>query len=184
LREEIKREMSDFWDSRYLISLVKEEVQSSSIEVDEAIHFPKEEGQYFLRITSQSGEKYPSSLDSGQAKIFVIKSGLENIYVGYASESMLTRLSQGLTDSFGKYFVKEGEFESEELDLFIFEFPLLVDNTKTETRNYYQSIQSELIYLIKSETGKWPTLQKQINVSNLNAEEAGEIAREMFEKVK
>lgn len=127
--------MSDFWNSHYLISLIKGEDQYPIIALNDAAPFPKKEGQYFFRFTSQSEKKYLSSLDSGQAKIFVIKSGFEYIYVGYASESMLTRLSQGLTDSFGKYFVKEGGFESEELDLFIFEFPLLVDNTKTETRN-------------------------------------------------
>ena len=176
--------MSDFRDSHYLISLIKEDVQYPFTEGGEATDFSKEEFQYFFRITDQSEEKSLSNLESGQPKIFVIKSGIKYIYVGYASESIFPRLSNGLAESLGKAFIKEEEFESEELDLFIFEFVLFADYTKTETRNYYQSIQSELIYLIKSETGKWPALQKQINVSNLNVKEAREIAKEMFEKIK
>ncbi len=176
--------MNDFWNSNYLISFIKEEVQRPIFKVGETTLTPNAESKYLIRITSKSEEQYLSSLESQQAKIFVIKSGSEYIYVGYASDSILTRLSKGLTDSLGNYFVKEGEFESVELDLYVFEFPLLVDYTKTETRSYYQIIQSELIYLIKSETGKWPTLQKHISVSSLNQEKAIKIAREMFEKVK
>ena len=177
--------MSDFWNSRYLISLIRGEDQRWPIvKVDEETDFPKEEFQYFFRIADQSEEKYPSNLESGQPKIFVIKSCIEYIYVGYASESIFSRVSNGLAESLGKAYIKEEEFESEELDLFIFEFVLFADYTKTETRNYYQSIQSELIYLIKSKTGRWPALQKQINVSNMNQNETKEVAEEMFEKIK
>lgn len=175
--------MSDFWSSHYLIFLIKEEVQPPIFKVGEPTEFPKDECLYFLSISSQLDEQETSSLESVQSKIFVIKSGFEYTYVGYASDSILTRLSQGLTDSLGKYFVKEGEFESNELDLFIFEFPLLIDYTKTKARNYYQSIQSELVYLIKSETGKWPTLQRQINTSNDNQGQAKEVALEMLKKM-
>jgi len=173
--------MIDLWVSRYVLTLTKEIYQPPFIKVDDPNLLDKEDVQYLFRISSVEKEEHGSDLESGQAKIFIIKSGNEYLYVGYASGSMFTRLSKGLADSLGKAYVKEGEFESDELDLFVFEFSLLADYSKTETRNHYQSIQSELIYLIKSQTGNWPTLQKQLNVSNDNQEEAREVAEEIFE---
>jgi hypothetical protein len=173
--------MSDFWVSRYLFSLIKKEHQPLFIKVDDPNPTDEEEVQYFFRISSTEEEAHASGLESGQAKIFVIKSGSEYLYVGYASGCMFTRLSKGLADSLGNAYVKEGEFESDELNLFVFEFSLLADYSKTETRNHYQPIQAELIYLIKSQTGNWPILQKQIIISNENQEEAREVAEEIFE---
>jgi hypothetical protein len=68
--------------------------------------------------------------------------------------------------------------------LIVFELVLYPDFSKGETRKHYQSIHSELIYLIKLQTGKWPTLQKQINVCNENQEEAREVAETMIVKLK
>lgn len=114
--------MSDFWVSRYVMTLVKE-IHPPRIFILEGQNPTDEEGvQYLFRITNSDDEGRDSGLTSGQAKIFVIKSGQEFIYVGYASESMLARLSKGLAESLSKTYTMDGVDESQELDLFVFEF--------------------------------------------------------------
>lgn len=172
--------MNNFVDSHYLFFNVKVENRFSFIEETEPDLIVKEADQYFIRISSSKEENHGSGLESGQLKIFVIRSENEIPYVGYASETMYPCITKGLAASMAKEYMKDGEFETKELDLYIFEFLLFADFSKTETRQYYQSIQSELIYLIKAETGTWPILQKQINLWNENQEEAREIAYEMI----
>src|SRR5690554_5234045 len=105
---------------------------------------------YFFGFNSLGEESYNSSLNSGQPKIFVIKAGDEFLYAGYAAGSMVSRFSVDLIVSLGKACIKPAEFESENLDLFVFEFVHFADYSKPDTRHHYQGIQSELIYLIKS----------------------------------
>ncbi|WP_339880605.1 hypothetical protein [uncultured Algoriphagus sp.] len=162
------------------MSIVKDEGQYDIIKTLDLEPFLKEEDRYLINISSSKEENHSSGLESGQPKIFVIKSEKEFSYVGYASESMFPRITKGLAASLAKAYMKDRELETKELDLYIFEFMLFADFSKTETRQYYQSIQSELIYLIKAETGTWPILQKQINLWNENQEEAKEIAYEMI----
>lgn len=173
--------MSDLWVNHYLFSLEKDDGQFCLIKKIEPDTNVKEKDQYFIRVTSTKGGS--SGLESGQPKIFAIKSEDEFTYVGYASGELYSRITRGLADSLAKTYIKNGDFESKELDLYVFEFALFADYSKTETRQYYQSIQSELIFLIKAQTGLWPTLQKQVNLSNDNQNETKEVALEMLEKM-
>lgn len=174
--------MSDFVVSQFIFSLIKVEEQFLLIQEIDSEPILPENDRYFIKILG-TDEGISSGLESEQPKIFVIKSGVKFSYVGYAYESMYPRLTKGLAASLAKAYMKDGEFETKELDLYVFEFIPFADLSKTETRNYYQAIQSELIFLIKAQTGFWPILQKQISISNVNQEEAKKLASEMFEKI-
>lgn len=173
--------MSDLWVNHYLFSLVKDDEQFRLMNEIESATNVKEKDQYFIKVTSTKEES--SGLESGQPKIFVIKSENKFTYVGYSSGELYSRITRGLADSLAKTYIKNGDFETKELDLYVFEFAVFADYSKTETRQYYQSIQSELIFLIKYQTGLWPILQKQVNLSNDNQKDTREIAVEMFEKI-
>jgi hypothetical protein len=94
--------MSDFWVSRYAMTLVKEIHPPLIFNIEIQNTFDKEEVLYFFRITNSDDEGRDSGLTSGQAKIFVIKSGQEFIYVGYASESIYNRLSKSYQNRLAK----------------------------------------------------------------------------------
>ncbi|WP_194973660.1 hypothetical protein [Aquiflexum lacus] len=176
--------MSDFFKSQYVFSLIKGEEKyklTNEMVVQASLH---EKPQYFIRISNAKEEDYTSGLESNQPKIFSIKFKDEFCYVGYAHGPLISRLTQDLAKSIAKAYMKESGFETEELILDVFEFIPFADVSRTETRNFYQSIQSELVFLIKTKTVNWPTLQKQIGLSNHNREDAKKLALEMFETIK
>lgn len=175
--------MNDYSFSLYIFSIVKDDEQFQLIEkIDSEPPLP-ESDRYFIKISSTKEGSYSGGLESEQPKIFVIKSEDDFSYVGYANESMYSRITKDLADTLSGFYLREGEFETKELGLYVFEFIPFADLSKTETRKYYQAIQSELIFLIKAQTGLWPILQKQVSISNANREEVIVLASEMFEKI-
>ncbi|WP_051287064.1 hypothetical protein [Algoriphagus mannitolivorans] len=117
---------------------------------------------------------------SKQPKIYVIQSKNDLLYVGYASQSLITRLKQGFRAS-GKNGYHGYKWKKlEKVDVHVFVFPILADTPAKESRLFFEAIEAELVFQIRTHTGKWPLYQNEIHFNNEFPEEAIRIAGELL----
>jgi len=113
-------------------------------------------------------------------KIYIIKHDEEIIYVGITESLLSSRLRSGLT-AVGKkgYYgypwkILAKRDDSRVLDLFVYLF-----NSKERT----EVIEAEVVYLIRSKTGRWPKYQTEIHFHyDANRKEKG-IARRIYNRI-
>lgn len=92
-------------------------------------------------------------------KLYVIKAKGRVAYVGMACQSLRTRLRQGLQAS-GDHGYHGYKWKAlPEVKLLAWCFPDL-DSAKVE------SIEAELVYLVRHKTGRWPEYQMEIHFKN------------------
>ncbi len=117
-------------------------------------------------------------------KIYILKQNEELVYVGYASQSIGTRLGQGIRANGGNGYHGYKWKQTEELQLLVFVFSQQLKGKKNDADKPYillaEAIEAELVYLIREETGKWPRFQNEIHFNNENLEKAKEIAAEIY----
>lgn len=137
-------------------------------------------GKYFFGIEEMSTGENAKLIRSRHPKIYVIKSELEFLYVGYASQSLITRLNQGFraAGKNGYHGYKWKKLEKVEVHVFV--FPILADTPTKETRLYFEAIEAELVFQIRTFTGKWPLYQNEIHFNNEFTEEAIRITGELL----
>jgi hypothetical protein len=119
-----------------------------------------------------------------QPKIYVIKSENEFLYVGYASQSIITRLGQGFRANGERGYHGYKWKKLNEVELIVFVFPILTDFSTKESRTYFEAIEAELVYQIRTQTWSWPTYQNEIHFNNGSREEILEIAGRIYTKIK
>ena len=108
-------------------------------------------------------------------KLYVVKSGSEITYIGKTTQNKRTRLryglkAQGETGYYG-YMWKD----LTEVEILIWCFP-----NKSEA--YLETIEGELVYLFRKNTGKWPKYQMEIHFHNAVTDEL-EIAQSIYEEI-
>jgi len=104
--------------------------------------------------------------DKGVFKLYVVKHQSKVIYVGVTSQGIRTRLRQGLKAK-GEHGYHGYQWKNlSEVDLLVWCFP-----EEPFERERMESIEAELVYLVRSHTGQWPEYQTEIHFHRLSEEE-------------
>lgn len=145
----------------------------------------EDSGRSFFGLENENSEKDFSDelIRSKNPKIYLIKSEDEFLYVGYASQSIITRLGQGFRANGERGYHGYKWKKLEKVELIVFVFPILAETSAKDSRTYFEAIEAELVYQIRTHTCKWPIYQNEIHFNNYFPEEASRIAKELFEKV-
>jgi len=99
------------------------------------------------------------------AKLYVIKSKGQVLYVGLAFQSIRSRLRYGLeAQGKGGYHGYKWK-DLREVDVLIWCFP------REKKLSRIEAIEAELVYLIRKNTGKWPAYQTEIHFHNVSKDE-------------
>ncbi|RFC55010.1 hypothetical protein [Brumimicrobium aurantiacum] len=120
-------------------------------------------------------------------KIYILKAKEKIVYVGYASQSIGTRLGQGIRAT-GKNGYHGNKWKQvSELELLVFIFDQELKGNKHDDDKPHialaEAVEAELVFKVRKETGKWPEFQNEIHFNNVRLEKAKEIAREIYGEV-
>ncbi len=109
------------------------------------------------------------------SKIYILKKSNEFLYVGATIQRMLLKLKQGLAAKGlkGYHGYKWKDYDSIDLAVYCF-----ADLQGTQL----ESIEAELVYKIRQETGKWPLCQNEILFYN-DFLKAHQIACEIYQEI-
>lgn len=98
-------------------------------------------------------------------KIYVIKSHGEIIYIGIATQSIANRMRYGFNATGkGGYHGYRWKDLSNKIDLLIWCFP-------ERSLKYVESIEAEIVFALRRDTGKWPAFQTEIHFHNVTDQE-------------
>jgi len=122
-------------------------------------------------------------------KVYILKHEGKIVYVGYASQSIGTRLGQGVRNFGKKYGYKWSILD--EVELYIIVFDKELKGSERGKRNdadlpfieFAEAVEAELVYLVKEKTGFWPAFQNEIHFNNEDNEKVKIVAEEIYEKV-
>jgi hypothetical protein len=120
-------------------------------------------------------------------KIYVLKYKGVVVYVGYASQSIGTRLGQGMRAAGLNGYHGYKWKQVEELDLYVFVFDQKLKGSKHKDDkpfvNLAEAVEAELVYLIRGKMGEWPEFQNEIHFNNWELEKAKKIAKDLYSKI-
>ena len=147
------------------------------------------EKERFIEIKVQDGKvtnfKRPVTLDK-TPKIYILKYQDQIVYVGYASQSIGTRLGQGLRAAGLNGYHGYKWKQVEQLELLVFVFDKTIKGSKHEDDVPYiafaEAVEAELVYKVRQETGKWPKFQNEIHFNNEQLEKVTEVALSIYNK--
>lgn len=143
----------------------------------------------FIEKKEQNGVvtnfKYPVTKKLAP-KIYILKQQGQIVYVGYASQSIGTRLWQGMSANGSKGYHGYKWREVEQLGLLVFVFDKTINGSKHQDDVPYiafaEAVEAELVFKVRQETGKWPKFQNEIHFNNEQLEKAKEVALDMYIK--
>lgn len=120
-------------------------------------------------------------------KIYVLKHKEAIVYIGYASQSIGTRLGQGMRAAGLNGYHGYKWKQVDELELFVFVFDQKLKGSKHKDDkpfiNLAEAVEAELVYLVREKTGKWPEFQNEIHFNNEELEKAKAIAAVFYTKI-
>ena len=157
---------------------------------------------YTLRIQGKKGERnIQDKLDAQRnivsftspvtlnkrAKIYILKDKESIIYIGYTSQSIANRLRYGINPKGAKGYsgYKWKGLDEIELLLFVFDKELIGDKNEEDKKiiSFVESVEAELVYLVRSKTGKWPKNQNEIHFNNFEIEKAKQVAEKIYKEI-
>ena len=117
-------------------------------------------------------------------KIYVMKIKGEIVYIGYTSQSITTRLNNGLRAN-GKtgYHGYKWKNEIDQIELLVFVFDDTLTHDKEQNKriiNFVEAIEAELVYQYRAQMGNWPKFQHEIHFNNKEREQVLEISKMIF----
>ena len=120
-------------------------------------------------------------------KIYLLKADKEIVYVGYASQSIGSRMGQGIR-AVGLNGYHGYKWKSlDELELIVFVSNRLIKGSRAKVDipfiAYAEAVEAELVYLIRINTGKWPEFQNEIHFNNKHLEEATAEAQRLYKLI-
>jgi hypothetical protein len=122
-----------------------------------------------------------------RAKIYILKDKESIIYIGYTSQSIANRLRYGINPKGAKGYsgYKWKDHEKLELLLFVFDKELIGDQNNEDKKyiSFVESVEAELVYLVRSKTGKWPENQNEIHFNNFEIEKAKQVAENLYKEI-
>ena len=121
-------------------------------------------------------QSFPKRLvKNGVSKIYIVKHENDFLYVGTTVQSLTARFRYGLNaDGKNGYHGYKWKYK-ETVDLYVWCFESL-------NKIQIESIEAELAFIIRTETGKWPLSQNEIHFNN-EFDEGREIAQKMFDHI-
>lgn len=121
-------------------------------------------------------DNFMRPLTGNQFKIYVITEKKEFLYVGTTKSSIRNRLRYGLTADGrnGYHGYKWKTLLKARLFVWCFN-----DFDKEKIEN----VEAELVYIIRKQTGKWPTKQNEIHFNNSFAPKGQLIAENLFKQL-
>ncbi|WP_304016514.1 hypothetical protein [Nonlabens dokdonensis] len=143
----------------------------------------------FIEKKVQGGKvtsfKRPVTLDK-TPKIYILKHQDQIVYVGYASQSIGTRLGQGIRAAGlnGYHGYKWKEVDELELLVCVFHNYQIDSENKRDCPYiaFAEAVEAELVYKVRQETGRWPEFQNEIHFNNIGLEKAKEVALDINTK--
>jgi hypothetical protein len=125
-------------------------------------------------------------------KIYIIEEGSVFHYVGYSSQSITTRIRNGLKKAdtykgYNGYHWKK--LNSLYLHVFVFDDVFkteIADEDKDGNRAYKafaEAVEAEIAFFVRNKTGKWPVSQNEIHFNNIRLPEAVQIAENMYRQI-
>lgn len=132
------------------------------------------------KITNlHSGEKietFSKPLTSDWYKIYVITFNKEILYIGTTKLLIRNRLRSGLSakGKMGYHGYKWKKFKTVHLSVWCFE---------KLGKNKIENIEAELAFIVRKETGKWPTCQNEIHFNNLFGQTGKSIAEKIYKQL-
>ncbi len=127
-------------------------------------------------LTELDIDKFEHPLTSNQYKIYVLTDIEDILYVGTTKTSIKNRLRYGLNadGKSGYHGYKWKALPTVKLYVWCFDD---LDKEKIE------SIEAELVYLVRKETGKWPIYQNEIHFNNSFNPTGELLANQMFQQL-
>ena len=147
-------------------------------------------GKEYKRVISKkecngrlSNFKRPVTLNK-TPKVYILKSEKKIVYVGYASQSIGTRLSQGIRAAGlnGYHGYKWKQLNQIELLVYVFDQELK-GSKHIDDKPYSllaEAVEAELVFKVREETGSWPEFQNEIHFNNKELKLAKKIAAEIY----
>jgi predicted GIY-YIG superfamily endonuclease len=127
-------------------------------------------------LENKNIDKFSFPLTGDQFKIYVLTEKNNIIYVGTTKSSIKNRLRYGLkmNGKNGYHGYKWKHLSTVRLLVWCFDD---FDKEKIEF------IEAELVYLIRTSTGKWPTHQNEIHFNNLFIPKWQQIVEELYSQI-
>lgn len=127
-------------------------------------------------LENRNIDKFSHPLTGNLFKIYVLTDTESVLYVGTTKTSIKNRLRYGLTvnGQNGYHGYKWKTLTTVRLFVWCFEE---FDKVKIE------SVEAELVYLIRKKTGKWPTSQNEIHFNNLFVPTGQLIAEKLYRQL-
>jgi hypothetical protein len=125
--------------------------------------------------------------DPGKTKIYVLYDEEEVVYVGHTVQT----IGQISVRTHGKYnypWLKNNDRSDIWLTVFLITPPTTctVDGneeaTKQLTKNFGEAVEAEFVYIVREETGKWPSGQHEVHFRN-DFSEANAIAKQLYDNL-
>ncbi|AFL81134.1 hypothetical protein Aeqsu_1651 [Aequorivita sublithincola DSM 14238] len=121
-------------------------------------------------------------------KIYVLQADGKTLYIGYTSQSISTRLRDGLkkAGTFKDYKgYKWKDSKSVKLSVFVFNHKLIGKRCDEDIPfiDLAEAVEAELVYLVRQKTGRWPEFQNEIHFNNEERERAKEITEDFYNKI-
>ncbi|MCA4783140.1 hypothetical protein IF125_12895 [Empedobacter stercoris] len=120
-------------------------------------------------------------------KIYVMKIAGEIVYIGYTSQSITTRLNNGLRAN-GKtgYHGYKWKNEIDQMELLVFVFDATLTDDKEQNKpiiNFVEAIEAELVFQHREQTGNWPKFQHEIHFNNWDRDRVLEISKHIYRSI-
>jgi hypothetical protein len=140
------------------------------------------------KIYNQKAVNFSSPLTkTSLPKLYIISIDKEVVYIGFTSQSITTRLNSGLkADGLNGYHGYKWKNVQDEFELSVFVFQNMFGDHTEENKMYYQfveTIEAELVYLIRNKTGNWPRYQSEIHFHYEKTKTAKEKALDIYTKL-
>ncbi|MBO3098289.1 hypothetical protein [Gelidibacter pelagius] len=125
--------------------------------------------------------------DSALPKLYVISVANEIVYIGFTFQSIATRLNSGLKAKENNRAIGyKWKHIQEELELTVFVFQNLFGKGAEENKfvcQHLEAVESELVYLIRNKTGKWPRFQNDLQIHYESYKTAKEKALKIYNEI-
>ncbi|MFY0607959.1 MAG: hypothetical protein JXR10_14670 [Cyclobacteriaceae bacterium] len=109
------------------------------------------------------------------------------VYVGYASQSIRSRISGGLraNGKSGYHGYVWKKLDTVTLTVFVFA-PFVGtkgDESYDKHKLFVEAIEAELVFQVRNVTGQWPKYQSEIHFNNRRSDEVQSIAAQIYKLI-
>ncbi|WP_167483169.1 GIY-YIG nuclease family protein [Leptospira selangorensis] len=149
----------------------------------EKLEFYKYEIRFKKRITKISSLEKKQALKffeeplntTGVYKIYILRKNNRILYVGQTKRQLRSRLNYGLAAE-GKNGYHGYKWKTEEVaEIIVFYFM-----DRKYDQELIETIEGEIVYLVRKKTGHWPIFQNEIHFHNVKDKSAFQIANEIY----